>query len=52
MSKTILLVGCGQIGFRHLQACLKIKSIKNIDILEKVKINKNISSLILSSEKK
>jgi hypothetical protein len=51
MSKTILLVGCGQIGFRHLQACLNTKVIKNIDILEKVDISKDISSLIKSSDK-
>ena len=40
MNKTILLVGCGQIGFRHLQACLKIKEIARIDILEKIDIPK------------
>ena len=51
MNKTILLVGCGQIGFRHLQASLNTKQIKNIDILEKVDISNDVSLLIRSSKK-
>jgi hypothetical protein len=44
--KTILLVGCGQIGYRHFESLLDNKFIENIDILEKQKINKRIKSKI------
>ena len=35
VNKTVLLVGCGQIGFRHFESLLDNKFIENIDVLEK-----------------
>ena len=46
MKKKILLVGCGGIGFRHLQSLVLLKNYCNIDILEKKNINKSILDLI------
>lgn len=34
MIKSVSLIGCGQIGFRHLQALLNVKAPLNISILE------------------
>jgi len=43
MKKNIILVGCGNIGSRHLQALVKLPLIVNIHIVEKKKKSKNIA---------
>ena len=46
VNKTVLLVGCGQIGFRHFESLLDNKFIENIDVLEKQKIDNRVKKKI------
>ncbi len=56
MKKKILLIGCGNIGFRHLQGLLKINLDLDIYIIEKSKVkileqSKKIQNMSLNNKK-
>lgn len=47
MRKSILLVGCGNIGSRHLQALVKMKNPSEIHIVEKSKYSQKLAKVRL-----
>ena len=51
IKKNVLLVGCGGIGFRHLQALTLLNNRIEIDILEKKKLNQIIRDLITANNR-
>ena len=51
MKKNIILVGCGNIGSRHLQALVKLPFTVNIHIIEKSSKSKNLAKLRLNEIK-